>query len=173
MKKTVKNNEKVTAKKSAIAYCAENRFGIEKSFNDKKRKERYELKQQLMLLCATVADQLRIELTSAVNYGTENNVIPEFDFCLKNRFKQSWRNTESQIKNTLTGDALSVYEGEKHAFGLYLKRLNPNWNIVFEKETYTIHFKEKVTGLNPDRKLSKNEQAFFGMLDDMKDNGIE
>lgn len=159
-------------KNNAITYSAENRFGIEKQFNDKKRKERYELKQQIMLLCATIADQLRIELTSAVHYGEETNTIPEFDFCLKNRFKQSWRDTGSQIKNTLTDGPLSVYEGEKHAFGLYLKRLSPNWSMVFEKETYTIHFKEKGTGLNPDRKLSKNEQAFFGMLDEMQDNGL-
>lgn len=153
------------------ANITENRFGIEKSFNDKKRKERYELKQQLMLLCATVADQLRIELTSAVNYAEENNNIPEFDFCLKNRFKQSWRDTESQIRNTLTGERLSVYEGETHAFSLYLKRLNVNWHMTFEKESGKIHFKEKITGLNPKRKLIKVEQDFFGMMQDVADNG--
>lgn len=158
--------------KTVIAYSAENRFGIEKKFNDACRAERYQLKEQIRLLCATVADQLRTELASAVDYAEKNKTIPEFKFDLKNRFKQAWRSTPSQIRSTITGDYLSVYEGETHAFGLYLKRLQRDWDYHFEKETYTGYFKKKIVGINPNRKLSKGEKAFFGMLEEMQDNGL-
>lgn len=152
---------------TSASVTAENMYGILKEFHDKKRAEKYELRQQLKFLCATVANQLACELASEIEYkSSQNTRIENFKFDLNGRFKSGWLTAKSQIRNIATdNDTLTVFEAERYTLGKFIKKLSRDFAVNFEKNT--VFFTEKKIGVNPGEKLSKVEDGLYSVLEDL------
>jgi hypothetical protein len=145
----------------------ENAFGVIKTFHDGKRAEKYEVRQQLKFVCATVANQLATEIASAIQYAESTKTpVKNWKFDMSGRFKKNWLTAKSQIRNVATDtDCLTVFEAERYTLGKFIKKLSRDFTIEFDKNV--VYFTEKVAGVDPSEKLSKVEQGLFATIEDL------